>query len=135
MATFSVLCKAAYQAARNHPIFTKAEIVMIWNCLVFVFRIFSPKLKSSWFQNKPFWRILSKGAIKYLPNSKTCPRTRIWSFYGCFKLLRNYSKWSQNDFDNYKIKKNDDCEPYGRNSKREEKLVICRRWAEAHERR
>ena len=61
--------------------------------------------KSSWFQNKPFWRVLSLVAIKYQPNSKTLPKTRIWSFCGYFKLLRNYSKWNNNDFMRYKIKK------------------------------
>ena len=84
---------------------------MIWNCLVVVFRIFLLKLKSSWFQNKLFWCVLSQGAIKYIQNLKTCPRTRIWSFYGCFKLLWNYSKWSQNDFNNYKIKKTTTASP------------------------
>ena len=97
IAPFSVLCKAEYQAARNHPGFIKLKSAC--------FRIYHIRSKSSWFQNKPFWRVLSLGAIKYQPNSKTCPRTRIWSFYGYFKLLRKYSKWNHNDFMSYKIKK------------------------------
>lgn len=53
---------------------------------------FLVSLKSSRFQNKPFWGFLSLRAIKYLSKLKKLPRTRIWSFWDSFKLLQNYLK-------------------------------------------
>lgn len=66
---------------------------------------FRISLKSPGFQNKPFWRILSLGAIKYIRNLKKLARTSFWCLYGRFRLLRDYLKWNHDDFFGYKIKK------------------------------
>ena len=79
IAPFSVLCKAEYQAARNRPEFRKLKLSRFHICHI--------KPKSSQFQNKPFWRVLSLGAIKYIPSIKKRHRTRIWSFCDYSGLL------------------------------------------------
>ena len=92
---------------------------------------FSYLLYKAWnrhsFKNKPSWRVLSLGAIKYLPSIKKRHRTRIWSFCDYFELY-----WDiQNEIEmisSYKNKKNGDSEPQRKDSKREVQLVICRRW-------
>ena len=96
-ALFSVLREAEHRAARNRPEFRKLKSPR--------FRICHISLKSPWFQNKPFWRVLSLGAIKYIRNLKKLARTSFWCLYGRFKLSRDYLKRNHDDFFMYKIKK------------------------------
>ena len=125
-ALFSVLREAEHRAARNRPEFRKLKSPR--------FRICHISLKSPWFQNKPFWRVLSLGAIKYIRNLKKLARTSFWSLYDRFRLLRDYLKWNHDDFTAVKWKSGD-REPLDKIIKREEGPLWVAARAEAHERR
>ena len=68
IAPFSVLRKAEYRATRNRPSFRKLKSPRFH-----IHSICHISLKSPRFQNKPFWRVLSLGAIKYIQNLKSSP--------------------------------------------------------------